>query len=110
MTIKSLLATAGLAALVAACNPSPQEQQADAIEQQAEQQADAIEQNAEVRADSMENQADAMREGPTTPGTEAQADAMEDRADAVRAQADATAERVEEAGEAKADATRQQNP
>jgi hypothetical protein len=67
MRIMTALAVAAGVAALAACNESPQEQQADNIEANAEMQADNLEEAAdnattEASEESLENQADATRE------------------------------------------------
>ena len=79
--IKLTMVAAGLAALAACNNNTPQEQAADNIEANAEARADNLEEMAdnatsEAREDSLENQADRVREQG------------EEKADATRSSAD----------------------
>jgi hypothetical protein len=87
----ALAVSMGIAAL-AACNKSPQENQADQIETNAENTADIIESNTENVADTLEangqNAADAVREAGDNTADQVRA-AGENRADAVRNSSDA---------------------
>lgn len=92
MKILPFAVMAGAAALLAACNQSPAEQQAEVA-------ADNVEANAEMQADQLENQADAVRE--TDPGlnsapVEQRADQLEDQADVVRESGDRQAEAIKD--------------
>ncbi len=102
----TLAALAGVSALLAACNQSPAERNADQTEETGQAQADAIREDAEQRADSLENQA--ATTDTTIVGDPPAADALENQAEAVREKGEQAADRVEDATEQSAEAQRKQ--
>jgi hypothetical protein len=107
--MKSLILTAfaAMALIVAGCEDSVYDEQADAIRDQTQMEADAVRQNAEQEAMMQERDADATAERLRNAQSEPKADAVEEigdiRADQTEAEAEVKADLIEEQGEAKAD-------
>ncbi len=107
--MKSLILTAfaALALIVAGCENSVYDEQADAIRDQTQMESDAVRQDAEQSAMIQERDADATAERLRNAQAEPKADAVEEigkiRADQTEAEAEVKADLIEEQGEAKAD-------
>jgi hypothetical protein len=104
--MRPLLALA-FVALTAACQRTPEQQQADALRNDAQRRGSAIENQGETEADRLEQQADALNNeakqagGLTGERLEVRADALAKEAKIVRKQADMQADAIKEAADAR---------
>jgi len=107
--MKSLFLTAfaAMALIVAGCEDSVYDEQADAIRDQTQMEAEAVRESAEREALMQERNADITADNLRNTQAEAQADAVEEigniRAETIEDEAEVKADLIEEQGEAKAD-------
>ena len=100
-----------IVALTAACQRTPEQQQADTLRNDARQRGSAIESQAKTQADRLEQQADALNNeakqvgGLTGERLQVRADALAKEATIVRRQADLQADAIKEATDAGIKAT-----
>ena len=103
--MRALLALA-IVGLTAACQRTPEQQQADALRNDAQQRGSVIESHAEMQADRLEQQAEALKNeanqagGLTGERLKVRADALAKEAKIIRKQADMQADAIKEATDA----------
>jgi hypothetical protein len=104
--MRPLLALA-IVALTAACQRTPEQQQADTLRNDAQQRGSAIENQAETQADRLEQQADALNNeakqagGLTGERLKVRADALSKEAKIIRKQAGMQADAIKEDADAR---------
>ena len=95
-----------LAALTAACQRTPEQQQADKLRSEAQQRGGAIENQADIQANRLQQQADALNHeaeragGLTGQRLKVRADALAKEAKIIRKQADMQSDAIKEATDA----------
>jgi hypothetical protein len=103
--MRALLALA-IVGLTAACQRTPEQQQADALRNDAQQRGSTIQNRAETQADQLEQQADTLNHeakqagGLTGERLKVRADALAKEAKIIRKQADMQADAIKEATDA----------
>ncbi len=108
--MRPLLALA-MVALTAACQRTPEQQQADKLRNDAQERGSAIENQGETQADRLQQQAEALDNeakqagGLTGERLKVRADALAKEAKIIRKQADMQADAIKEAADARIKAT-----